>query len=92
MAYKHQNEIEDAVDVMVKVMGEEKHGKAQQELAEVYRKAEAWDKLKEIMITTISMHRTSLPVDKYHGNLLKGQRDVLENVKRKMVELENGED
>ena len=61
------------------------------ELDEVYRKAEAWDKLKEIMITTISMHRTSLPVDKYHGNLLKGQRDVLENVKRKMVELENGE-
>ena len=61
------------------------------ELDEVYRKAEAWDKLKEIMITTISMHRTSLPVDKYHGNLLKGQRGVLENVKRKMVELENGE-
>ena len=47
MAYKYQNEIEDAVDVMVKVMGEEKHGKAQQELAEVYRKAEAFDEVIE---------------------------------------------
>ena len=47
MAYKYQNEIEDAVDVMVKVMGRDKHSKAQQELAEVYRKAEAFDEMRE---------------------------------------------
>ena len=45
MAYKYQNEIEDTVDVMVKVMGEEKHGKAQRELNDVYRKAEAFNRL-----------------------------------------------
>ena len=45
MTYKYQNEIEDALDVMRPVLGKEKHGKAQQELAEVYRIAEAFDYL-----------------------------------------------
>lgn len=45
MTYKYQNEIEDAVDVMVKVLGKEIHGKAQRELNDVYRKAEAFNRL-----------------------------------------------
>ena len=45
MIYKHQNDVIDAVDFMRASFGTEKHQEIQQELAEVYRKAEAFDSL-----------------------------------------------
>ena len=91
MEYKYKESIKNAVNEMYSASFVDEENR-KNELDEVYRKAEAWNELKEIINTSISLHRTSLPVDKYHGNLLKGQRDVLENVKRKMDELEGGGD
>ena len=73
MTYKYQNEIEDAVDVIYEVMGEEKHGKAQQELAEVYRKAEAFDDIKNMY----DHEDAVIDVDDY-TNLEMAIRNILE--------------
>ena len=69
MTYKYQNEIEDAVDVMVKVMGRDKHSKAQQELAEVYRKAEAFNKAKKEIRKNASYLFTKTPSEERNAQI-----------------------
>lgn len=50
MTHKHQNDVIDAVDFMRASFGTEKHQEIQQELAEVYRKAEAFDEIFRLYI------------------------------------------